>query len=167
MAYQIRPLDASDRNWIAQFIAEQWGASKIVAHGEIYYPHVLPGFVAIQDSERVGLVTYHTEGDACEIVTLDSLRSSLGIGTALVEAVKESAHQAGCKRLWLITMNDNLNALRFYQKRGFVLVAIHRNALEASRKIKPEIPLIGNHGIPLRDEIELEMTLDSTDKRPA
>jgi hypothetical protein len=52
-----------------------------------------------------------------------------------------------------------MNALRFYQKRGFVLVAVHRNALEQSRKLKPEIPLIGDDEIPLRDEIELEMML--------
>jgi ribosomal protein S18 acetylase RimI-like enzyme len=56
--------------------------------------------------------------------------------------------------------NDNLHALRFYQKRGFVLVALHRNALEASRKLKPEIPLVGIDGIPIRDEIELELVLD-------
>lgn len=58
-----------------------------------------------------------------------------------------------------LSPDDNLNALRFYQKRGFVLVAIYRNALDIARKLKPEIPLIGNDGIPLRDEIELEMIL--------
>jgi hypothetical protein len=68
------------------------------------------------------------------------------------------AGYANCKRL--ITTNDNLNALRFYQKRGLALVAVHRNALEESRRIKPEIPLIGSDGIPLRDEIELEIMLD-------
>jgi DNA-3-methyladenine glycosylase I len=75
--------------------------------------------------------------------------------------VKKVARQSGCRRLWLVTTNDNLNALRFYQKRGFALVAVHRNALEISRKLKPEIPLIGADGIPLRDEIELEITLDN------
>lgn len=55
--------------------------------------------------------------------------------------------------------NDNLNALRFYQKYGFTLVALYPNALAQSRKLKPQIPLIGNDGIPLRDEIELELDL--------
>jgi GNAT superfamily N-acetyltransferase len=108
----------------------------------------------------VGLVTYNIVDDSCEIVTLNSTYPSSGIGTALVEAVRDIAIKSACKRLWLITTNDNLNALRFYQKRSFVLVAVHRNALELSRKLKPEIPMIGNHGIPLRDEIELEMMLD-------
>jgi ribosomal protein S18 acetylase RimI-like enzyme len=94
-------------------------------------------------------------------VTIDTKQSSRGIGTALIEAVKNAAREANCKRLWLITTNDNLNALRFYQKRGFVLVAIHRNALARSRQLKPEIPLVGAGGIPLRDEIELEMVLEN------
>jgi ribosomal protein S18 acetylase RimI-like enzyme len=124
-----------------------------------YHPYTLPGFVAIRSQEIVGLLTYHLEGTQCEVVTIDSLRSGLGVGTALIEAVKQTAQQAGCERLWLITPNDNLNALRFYQKRGFALVAVHRNALERSRQLKPQIPLIGEHGIPLRDEIELELRL--------
>lgn len=107
--------------------------------------------------EWVGLVTCHIQGAECESVTLNSLYPATGIGTALVEAVKEAAQSANRRRLWLITTNDNLNALRFYQKRGFVLVAVHRNAVAEARK--PQIPAIGEHGIPLRDEIELEMLL--------
>ena len=78
---------------------------------------------------------------------------------SLIDAVKEIAAAAGCKRIWLITTNDNTAALRFYQKYGLALVAVHRNAVEASRRLKPEIPLTGNDGIPIRDEIELEMVL--------
>ncbi len=81
------------------------------------------------------------------------------IGTALIDAVKDVATMAHCKRLWLITANDNMAALRFYQKRGFLLVAVYRNAVEQSRRLKPEIPLVGIDGIPLRDEIELELLL--------
>jgi ribosomal protein S18 acetylase RimI-like enzyme len=156
----IRALDANDQDWATQFIADRWGANIVIAHGTIYHPHTLPGFVAVDQDERVGLVTYRIEEGRCEIVTLDSTRPRRGIGTALIEAVKESARRAGCKRLWLITTNDNLNALRFYQKRGFALVAVHRHAVDEARRIKPDIPTIGNDGIPLRDEIELEMMLD-------
>jgi RimJ/RimL family protein N-acetyltransferase len=65
----------------------------------------------------------------------------------------------GCYRLWLITTNDNEPAIQFYQRRGMTLVAIHHNALSESRKLKPEIPLIGLGGQPLRDEIEFEYRL--------
>lgn len=156
----VRPINPDDQSWVRQFIIEHWGSAMVVSRGVVYYPQDLPGFVAVLEGEKVGLVTYTIERESCEIVTIDSIRPSSGVGTALIEAVRDIAIKSGCKRLWLITTNDNLNALRFYQKRGFVLVAVHRNALDASRKLKPEIPLIGKDGIPLRDEIELEMTLD-------
>lgn len=152
----MRPLDHLDREWVEAFTAERWGAPVIVAHGAVYHPHELPGFVAMQAETPVGLLTYQIEGDACEIVTLDSLRPNQGIGTLLLDAVIESARLAACRRVWLMTTNDNLNALRFYQKRGFVLVAVHRDAVARSRQLKPEIPLLGDDGIPIRDEIELE-----------
>jgi len=155
----IHPTTPNDREWIEQFIAEQWGSSLVVVHDTLYYPHTLPGFIAVQGDKKVGLITYTLQGNNCEIVSLNSLCPSIGIGTALIEAVKQVARQASCRRVWLITTNDNLHALRFYQKRGFALVAVYPNALKASRKIKPEIPQIGNDGIPLRDEIELELIL--------
>jgi len=159
----IRPLHHGDREWLSRFVAENWGTDKIVVHGVTYHPCDLPGFVAVEGGERIGSITYHIEGDSCEIVTLGTTRPSIGAGTALIEAVKETARQAGCRRLWVITTNDNIDALRFYQKRGFVLVAVHRGAVEEARKIKPEIPRVGSDGIPLRDEIELEMPLDDTE----
>ena len=158
----ILPLHIADREWVSEFMLEHWGSNKVVSRGVVYYPQDLPGFVATDDGEKVGLVTYNITGSNCEIVTIDSIRPFSGVGTALIEAIKNIALKSGCKRLWLITTNDNMNALRFYQKRGFVLVAIHRDALDISRKLKPEISLIGNDGIPLRDEIELEMMLDGT-----
>jgi ribosomal protein S18 acetylase RimI-like enzyme len=153
----IQPLDASTRAWVAQTIVEQWGANVVVGHGVVYRPAELPGFVAMLGHERVGLLTYHIDGAACEIITLDSFREGQGVGTALIEAVKQAAQDAGCRRLWLITTNDNFHALRFYQKRGFMLVAVHRNAVNEARRLKPSIPLVGNDGIPILDEIELEI----------
>jgi ribosomal protein S18 acetylase RimI-like enzyme len=107
----------------------------------------------------VGLLTYYIEGDECEIVTLDSLAEGIGVGSALVDAAKKAATTARCARLWLITTNDNLHAIRFYQKRDFDLVAVHRYAVRRSRKIKPQIPKYGIDGIPLQDEIEMELLL--------
>jgi GNAT superfamily N-acetyltransferase len=161
-AITIHSIKDDDQAWVAQFIFKHWGSNKAISRGVVHYPQNLPGFVASNRGEKVGMVTYTIIGRNCEIVTLDSILPSSGVGTALIDAVREVATVSGCKRLWLITTNDNLNALRFYQKRGFILVAVHRNALEQSRKLKPEIPLIGEHGIPLRDEVELEMILIDT-----
>ena len=156
---RIHSVTPTDKAWLTQFVMAQWGSEMVVAHGVTYYPADLPGFVARLADEVVGLVTYVMAEGACEIVTIDAIRPFQGIGTLLLAAVKAEAVQAGCRRLWLITTNDNLAALRFYQRRGFVLAALHRNALALSRQIKPQIPLIGMDGIPLRDELELEMAL--------
>ncbi len=158
-SFTIRPLRQADRAWARCFVAERWRSEVVVAHGAVYRPSELPGFVAEEGGGPLGLVTYHTSGDGCEIVTLDSVRPGVGIGTGLIQAVTQVARAAGCRRVWLITTNDNLEALRFYQKRGFVLAAVHPNAVAAARRLKPEISLVGAHGIPIRDEIELELLL--------
>lgn len=161
MHIDVRPRSPEDDAWIADITLERWGADSVVAHGTIYRPATLPGFVAAVGEERVGLLTYTIQADACEVVTIDSLCEGIGVGTALIEAVTAAARDAGCRRVWLITTNDNLTALGFYQKRGFHLVAVHRNAVDTSRQLKPEIPQAGQRGIPIRDEIELEMALDT------
>jgi GNAT superfamily N-acetyltransferase len=157
--FQIRPLVEGDKAWVAHLLKEWWAGPRIVTRGKLHHADELPGFIAIQDSKPAGLITYDIVGEQCEIVTMNSLVEGKGIGSALIDAVKNVAVTAGCKRLWLITTNDNTAALRFWQKRGFRLAAAHRNAIEKSRLLKPEIPLTGNDGIPIRDEIELEMIL--------
>ncbi len=157
--FQIRPSNEGDKTWVSSLLEELWGSTSIVTRGRIHKAAELPGFLAMQANVPVGVVTYHLDGKDCEITSLNSTIEGIGIGSALIAAVKDVATEAGCKRLWLITTNDNTVALRFWQKRGFLLVAVYPDALEHSRRLKPEIPLIGNEGIPLRDEIELEMIL--------
>ncbi len=158
--FVIRPIDSSDRAWVARWMVDHWGAEQVITISGIYRPHELPGFVVILDGNYVGLLTYHIEGENCEVVTLDSLHPGHGIGTALIEQVRTLACVEGCRRVWLCTTNDNLHALGFYQKCGFVLTALHRNILAEWRKLKPEIPQVGMERIPIRDAIELEMRLD-------
>jgi ribosomal protein S18 acetylase RimI-like enzyme len=158
-SFQIRPKSAEDKDWTASLLAEWWAGPIIVTRGRIHQASDLPGFIAVQKEKPAGLITYRIDGKDCEIVTMNSLVEGTGIGSALTDTVKNTAATAGCKRLWLITTNDNTTALRFWQKWGFQLVAVHLNAMEKSRRLKPEIPLTGNDGIPIRDEIELEMVL--------
>lgn len=157
----IRGITPSDSVEIRRFTREKWGDEFVVAHGAIYHPEQLPGFIIKDENGAIrGLATYKLDPPECELVTLNADPPGEGIGTALVSVVVETAKQAKCTRLWLITTNDNIDGLAFYQKRGFHLVAIHRDALDRSRKLKPSIPLIASNGIPLRDEIELEMILE-------
>lgn len=155
----IRTLAVTDREWVAEYATRDWGSDRMLVHGMEFIISQLPGYVAEIDGQFSGLVTYHLSETECEIISLNSLNSGVGIGSALIEAVKAVATQQGCRRLFLSTTNDNVEALLFYQKRGFVLAALRREAVTESRKVKPEIPFLGNHAIPIRDEIELEITL--------
>lgn len=157
--FEILPLEEERRDWARTLIRERWGSALVVTRGRVHDTSCLPGFVAVSGGRPVGLATYNLAGGECELVSLDSLREGLGIGTELVKAIARAARAAGSKRLWLITTNDNVAAVRFYQKRGFHIDAIHLGALEESRRLKPEIPLEGIDGIPITDEIELELAL--------
>src|SRR5215212_8927250 len=124
--HTLRPLVAADRAWVRSFIIEHWGDEIMVARGEVFRPHEFPGFAAFDAKQCIGLLTYRVERSACEVLSIDSLREGAGIGSALIAEVVAAARAASCTRLFLITTNDNLNALHFYQKRGFVLVAVYR-----------------------------------------
>jgi GNAT superfamily N-acetyltransferase len=151
----IRHVSDGDREFIRGFITERWGSEVVIVHEEVFHPADLPGFICMLAGEFTGLITYRVDNNACEIVSLDSLVENKGIGTALIEKVALTAASAGCDHLWLVTTNDNLHALGFYQKHGFHLVLIVPDAVTKSRQRKPEIPLIGENGIPITDEIVL------------
>jgi len=155
----VRSIQASDRNWVEPFVKSHWGSGIVVAKGRVIRPAELDGFAAFKGKNPVGLLTYSIEGPDCEIVTIDSTSEGEGIGTALIDAVKGRAKVKRCGRLWLITTNDNLNALGFYQKRGFRLIALYPNAIDASRRLKPQISMKAANGIPISDELELEISL--------
>lgn len=159
MEFQIREKTPEDKEWIIPYMKENWGSEKIVTRNTIHDALKAPGFIAEQDKKPVGIILYNIKDKDCEIVLLASFVEEIGIGSALIDCVKKIAGIQECRRIWLITTNDNTPALRFYQKRGFSLVAVYRNAIAESRKLKPEIPLAGVDGIPIRDEIELELSL--------
>lgn len=155
----IREPHRGERAWVERRLAESWGSTTIVSRGREHDASELPALLAVIGDEKVGLATYRLADGECELVTLDALRPGQGVGSALLARAAEEAGRRGCRRLWLITTNDNVDALRFYQRRGMRLAAVHRGAVDAARRIKPSIPLIGDHGIPIHDELELELLL--------
>lgn len=155
----VRPLTHSDGLFVRRVLGGSFGSTVVAAHGVAYDAATLPGFVALLDRVPAGLVTYHADGDAWEVVTINATVQGRGVGTSLLTAVEDAARNAGARRLWLTTTNDNTLALRFYQRRGFDLVAVHRDAVTRAREaLKPAIPLEID-GIPLRHELELERLL--------
>ena len=139
-------------------MARHWGSMRMAGHGQLFDVPDLPGFVAEREGEWLGHVAYLIEGPMLEIVWVGSTSERAGIGSALLAECVNVAREKNLTRVWLVTTNDNLDALRFYQRRGFHLVALHRAAVnEARRGLKPEIPLAGSFGIPMRDELQLEL----------
>ena len=160
LRFTVRPIDHLDHAWVLDMVRHWGGTDYVVSRARVVFPAELPGFCAVGAGDvPLGLATYELSDGQCQLVILHALTQFYGIGTALVAAVQEVAQGTGCRRLWLITTNDNVDALRFYQRRGFELVAVHRDFREVARRLKPSIPLIGEYGIPIRDEIELEMRL--------
>jgi GNAT superfamily N-acetyltransferase len=155
---RVRALRDDERAWARSVLEDSWG-DIVIACGREHRPAALPALVAEDGGERAGLATYLIEDDECEVVTLDALTVGGGIGGALVEALADTARAAGCTRLHLTTTNDNLPALRLYQRHGFVLAGVHLDEIEVTRRRKPEIPATGHAGIPIRDELELERPL--------
>jgi GNAT superfamily N-acetyltransferase len=149
----IRPAGAADTGWISQFLRERWGAATVVVHGEVIDASRLPALIA---EPRRGLATYRRFGDDdAELVTFDAVPAGIGTGTALLDALTTRLFAEGCVRLRLTMTNGNLSALQFYLRRGFRLTAVRLGAVDAARKLKPTIPLFGEHGIPLHDELDL------------
>ncbi|MBX7218731.1 MAG: GNAT family N-acetyltransferase [Blastocatellia bacterium] len=158
--FTLRPITGTDADMISRLLIENWGSTTIVSRGNQIDAAKLPGFVA-EDAERnvFGFITLRVDWKGCEVVTLDSFEPGRGIGTELLGAAAEYARSHGCKRLWLVTSNDNINALGFYQRFNMRMTAIYPDAITEARKIKPTIPPIAPNGIPIRDEIELELWL--------
>jgi ribosomal protein S18 acetylase RimI-like enzyme len=155
---EVRPLAPAERAWARSVLVQAFGSPSVVSHGVAHDALALSGYVAVEDGEPVGLATYRIEGEECELVTLNSVREGRGIGTRLLDAVREQARERGCRRLWLITTNDNTRMLRFSQRRGFRLAALRPGAIDEYRRtLKPEIGATGFDGIPIRDELELEL----------
>jgi ribosomal protein S18 acetylase RimI-like enzyme len=160
----IREYRESDRVWAEAFLNDEFGGPFQARRGELIDVLALPGFVAERDGRPLGLVTYRRENNECELAFIGALERHEGVGTALLKTLLEAL--AGCSRIWLVTTNDNLDALRFYQRRGFVLSALRPGAVDESRRgLKPQIGGVGEFGIPLRDELELELL--PTTIRPA
>ena len=157
--YKIREISEENRVKVNKILIEEWKETNIVTRGKIIDGTKLNGFVAVQDKEIIGLITYQIENNQCEIISLNSFIENKGIGTELIEKVKNNAIKNKCERIFLITTNDNIRAIKFYQKRGFVFSNIYINSMKESRRLKPKIPLYADNGLPIRDELEFELKL--------
>ena len=159
MDIKITPVSEHSRNAVAAQITASWASPLIVSRGTLYDSRLLPGFAAFDGDLLAGYALYNITGDECELVVLESLRSNAGIGGTLIREVIKIARENNSRRVWLVTTNDNTQAIRFYQRFGFELAAVHFNAMDEARKLKPQIPLTGDDDIFLKHEFEFEILL--------
>ena len=147
----------ADREDVAAFILRYWHSDVVMSHGRKFYPHQERGFIERRNAHIVGLLTFHIEHDGMEILTHNAILEGQRIGTSLMLDAIDKARREACPRVWLTTTNANLRAIGFYQRLGFRMTAINVGVVDEARKIKPEIPETGEGGIPIHDEIVLEL----------
>jgi GNAT superfamily N-acetyltransferase len=157
---EVRSLDGRNQAWADALVADHFGSARVVSRGHLHQTTDLPCLTAYDSGAPVGLLHYRLDdaGDI-EVVTLIAVRPQHGVGTALLDALVEQARAARCRRVWLVTTNDNTPAQDFYLSRGWKLGAVHSGAVTAARALKPEIPLLGEDGAAIEDELEYELVL--------
>lgn len=157
---RIRAAGAGDLPWIEATVARHFGSVDVVSRGRRHSPRDLDGLIAELGGVPAGCLLYRAEDSSIEIVVLVSEKPRRGIASRLVATLRRQAMSEGSRRLWLVTTNDNLDAIAFYRANGWRQVAIYKGAVEKSRRLKPEIPAVGPSGLPIEDEIEFSLDLD-------
>lgn len=155
----VRPLLPADLPWAAGLVTQHFASTRMVSRGRVHYLEDLNGLIAELEGRPVGLLQYRIEDNECEVVVLIASVQRRGIGSQLLAAATSLAAQRGCRRIWLVTTNENRSAIDFYRERGWALAAIHQGALRESRRLKPEIPERAVDGTPIEVEWEFDRTL--------
>jgi ribosomal protein S18 acetylase RimI-like enzyme len=165
----VRRATDEDREAVDAIHDVTWGGPIVVGHGVAYDLRTLPTLVAVDETGSVlGALAYHVGGDVLEVVSVAAAGAGGGgAGGALLSAAVDEARGQGLRRLWLITTNDNLPALRFYQRRGMRITAVSPGAVDEARRRKPSIPATGHEDIELHDELTLQLRLDGLDEPAA
>lgn len=157
----VAPRETAQKEWLKILWQKEWGGDPMVSGPHRYHLSDLMALLALHQGSPVGAVTWSAHGTEGEIVSLNALTEGQHVGTRLIRAVEDTAQRQGLKRLYLVTTNDNLRALAFYQKRGYQLHSVNRGAVDRARKTKPTIPVVAENGIPIHDELVLDKWLES------
>lgn len=150
-------ITSKDKEEILRLVKQEWGSYDLVSKGKVYEAHQLPALITKHNDKVTGFLLYNIYDKECEIVAIKSVIEGKGVGSRLIERVKLIARKHNCKRLWVITTNDNIHAQKFYHNRGFRLCKVHEDSIEMSRKLKPQIPFTNEKGIKIKDEYEYEL----------
>ena len=161
----VRPLTADDRDWVRATLVRSWSSTTVARRGDLIEARDLTGYAALIGGRRTGLVLVDVRNSDLEVVAISSNTRRQGVGHALMKKCIEQARERGCRRVWLITTNNNTAAITFYQHIGMDLSAYYRHAVRASRLLKPSIPLRDGAGVAIDHELEFELLLDTEPER--
>jgi GNAT superfamily N-acetyltransferase len=159
---------ATDLDWAENLLEAELAGRRQARRGELVDPLEGTGLVAEMDGRPIGLITWFVadgsgarggEAEIRVLVVAPGMRER-GAGSALLDEAHRVLAGSGVGQVWLVTTNDNLDALGFYQRRGWRLAELHAGAVdEARRHLKPAIGAVAENGIPIRDELVLAIDL--------
>ena len=154
----VRPAEPRDRDRIVELLLADFGHLTIVAFGEEMHADREEALVAEMREDIAGLLAWRQFDGALHIVALatDPMWQRSGVGGYLVGEAELLARGLGLSRVVTATSNDNLPSLYFYQRHGFRMTEIARDAF-ARHSRQPGAP--GFAGLPVLDEIRLEKLL--------
>ncbi len=167
MALDVRDFAPEDREWAAAVLsAHGGGVAEVARHGELLNPLEHEGIVAELDGRPVALLTVNESPKGLEVLTLHSEVRGVGAGTRLLETALRVAVASDAPRLWLVTTNDNVEAIVWCLRRGMHVAGVRAGAVDADRAtLKAQIPRTNpENGLPIRDYVELELTTDAGDR---
>lgn len=120
--------------------------------GEVLVAREAAGWDALGHLQFVG------DGDVLELKSMAVIaaRRGEGIGRALVEAAIAICRARGARRLTVSTAAADTGNLRFYQRQGFRMLRIVRDAFGPATGYAADLLV---EGIPLRDRVVLDLDL--------
>ena len=157
----VRRREDDNRGWVAQTLVRDWASTSVARGGELVEAVNLPGYVAMVEDRHVGLALVDVTDRGYEVVVISTTEPRRGVGRALMVRCFTEARALAVGRVWLVTTNNNIAAIAFYQSLGMDLRALHRHAARKARELKPTIPSPDEAGIPIDHELEFELVLST------
>ena len=125
------------RRLAVQRLAREWGGTEIRIRDRAC--RFCDCQILVADGGK-GLLAYDPcDRPTVELVALNAFEPRRGIATAPLEDLVHRLQADGYVTLRLATTNDNLDALRFYQRRGFRIAALRPGAVDDARRVKPAV----------------------------
>ena len=153
-----REATLAERAAALELFRRDFGRTSIASFGEVIPLDETSTIVADMQGDISGALAWKPRDNALQIVALatDPMWQRSGVGGHLVAEAEMMARRTGATRVVLATTNDNLPALYFYQRRGYRITEVVRDAWRDHAELTIGV---GFANIPVLDELRLEKAL--------